>query len=74
MSALRLTTTPPPRWTDAQWVATYSDTALEGAYRDLRKRNLRNYEDPDIRDQANRLKALAAERRARKAAGTYHPA
>ena len=62
---------PSAKWSDRWWVSNYSDNALEGAYRDLQKRNLRNYHDPEIRDQARRLQAIAAERRARKDAGTW---
>lgn len=60
-------------WTHADTAASYSDTLLEAVYRELRKQNLRNQENHTIRWKAQRLKAVAAERRTRKTLGTYSP-
>lgn len=60
-------------WTDADTAASYPDTLLEAAYRDLSKQNLRNQQDNETRWKADRLKALSAERRKRKALKSYAP-
>jgi hypothetical protein len=51
--------------------ATYSDTVLEGIIADASRRNLRDYSDHETRWWAARSSACRAERRARKAAGTW---
>lgn len=51
----------------------YSDELVQGIIDDLGKRNLRDLRDHATRWQAERSSAARAERRRRKAAGTWNP-
>lgn len=46
-------------------VTRYPDHLLQSVYEDLRQRNLRDYSNHEVRWQAERLSAVAAERKRR---------
>lgn len=64
----RQTKPAPPLADHVDMVRRYEDALLERVYWQLRRQNLRDYSDDETRWKAERLKAVAAERRARKAA------
>lgn len=63
----------PERGSHEHMVSLDNDYVLEAVINDLGKRNLSDYRDHETRWCADRLRAARAERRKRKAAGTYCP-